>query len=95
MSHCFSDSVAQKNTNIKFIEKNFSEFEKIELIQKRKHRNNKISYDFYYNLDDGTYIIYSIAFEEKPLLINAFHVNRNFISFKKKLLKAYQRRVIG
>jgi len=91
----FDYSVAQKNTDITFIEKNFSEFKRIELVQERKHKNQKISYDFYYRLDDGTYIIYSIAFEEKPVLINAFHVNRNFIDFKRKLLNAYKRKLIG
>jgi len=91
----FYYSALQKDTDIKFIEKNFTEFNKIRLVQKRKHKNGKISYDFYYELEDETYIIYSIAFEVKPLLINAFHVNRNFKNFKKRLLKAYKKQLIG
>jgi hypothetical protein len=91
----FYYSIVEKDTDVKFIEKKFIEFDRVRLVQKRKHRNGKISYDFYYELEDGTYIIYSIAFEDKPLLINAFHVNRNFKQFKKRLLKAYKKQFIG
>ena len=91
----FYYSALQKNTDLKFIEKKFVEFNRVELVQKREHRNRKISYDFYYRLDDETYIVYSIALENKLILINAFHVNRNFRHFRKKLSKAYKRQLTG
>lgn len=89
-SEHFLYSVDEKNTDVEMLKNNFKEFSKIKVIQKRKHRNGKESYDFYYELDDKTYIIYSIAFEEKIVLINGFHVRRNFEHFKKALMRAYK-----
>jgi|SRR3989344_7295827 len=93
----FLYSLEEKGTNINFLEEKFREFERIKIIIKRKHKiNDKVTYDFYYELEDSTYILYAIALEEpKPLLINAFHVDRNFKKFKKWLIKAYKNQLIG
>ena len=84
-------SIAEKSTNLILLKQIFTEFERIKLINKRKHKGiNKISYDFYYELDDGSYILYAIALEEpKPKLLNAFHVQRNFRKFKQRLMNVY------
>ncbi len=88
----FEFSVLQKNTNVSILKEKFRKFKRINLIQKRKHRIGNITYDLYYKLDDGTYLLYAIAFREtaKPLLINGFHVKRNFDKFKEKIIRAYK-----
>jgi hypothetical protein len=89
----FYYSLAEKNTDLELIKKVFNEFFRVSLVQKRKHKNGKISYDFYYALDDESYILYAVSIDER-ILINAFHVNRNFEHFKKRLIKAYGRKLI-
>lgn len=91
----FYYSIEEKATDISILKENFAKFEKIKLINKRKHKNNNITYDFYYELDDGTYILYCIVLEDIPKLLNAFHVSRNFKLFKKNLIKAYKRQLTG
>ena len=92
----FYYSLEEKNTDINFIKDNFEKFNLIKLINKRRHKNTKFSFDFYYELEDGTYILYAIALdEEKPVLFNAFHVIRNFKQFRKNLIKAYKDKLIG
>jgi hypothetical protein len=93
-SHFFY-SLDEKGTEIEILKENFILHEKIKMINKRKHRNNNITYDFYYELDDGTYLLYCIALEEIPILLNAYHVRRNFNQFKKSLIKAYRRNLTG
>lgn len=91
----FYYSIDEKGTDISLLEKNFRNFEKIKIAVKRKHKNGKISYDFYYELEDGTYLVYAISLENFPQLLNGFKVNRNFRHFKKSLLKAYRKQLIG
>jgi len=91
----FYYSIDEKGTDISILEKNFRNFDKIKLAVKRKHKNGKTSYDFYYELEDGTYLAYAIALENFPRLLNGFKVNRNFRHFKKSLLKAYRKQLIG
>jgi len=52
----FYYSIDEKGTDLNLLKTTLSEFNKIKLVCKRKHKNGKISYDFYYELDDGTYI---------------------------------------
>ena len=54
-------------------------------------KSTSVSYDFYYGLEDGTYLIYGIYFEEIPILLNGFKVDRNFKNFKKQLIKNYRK----
>jgi hypothetical protein len=92
----FFYSLDEKGQNIEFLKEKFNEFERIKLIAKRKHKNDKISYDFYYLLDDNSYILYAIALdEEKPIMLNAFQVQRNFRHFRNALIKAYKDKLIG
>jgi hypothetical protein len=91
----FEYSIDEKGTDLAEIKENFRKFEKVKMINQRRHASGKISYDFYYELEDGTYLIYALILEEKPLLINAFHVSRSFKSFKKHLMKAYKDSLIG
>ena len=88
----FEYSLTEKATDLNLLKQKFIEFNRIKLITKRKHKtNDKFSYDFYYELDDGSYILYAIALEEqKPKLLNAFHVQRNFGKFRQMLIHAYR-----
>jgi hypothetical protein len=90
-------SILEKGTDVNLLKEKFTEFSRIKIITKRQHKtNNKITYDFYYELNDGTYLLYAIALvEPKPILINAFHVERNFKRFKKSLINAYKKQLIG
>ena len=93
----FEYSLSEKGTSINLLNEKFIEFERIKIITKRKHKtSDKLTYDFYYELDDGTYILYAIALDEsKCVLINAFRVDRNLKRFKKWLIKAYKNQLIG
>lgn len=94
----FYYSIAEKATDINLLKENFRKFEKVRLVSKRKHKNGEISYDFYYELANGTYLVFGIRFDEKydkPILLNGFKVDRNFKHFKKSLLKAYKKQLIG
>ncbi len=92
----FYYSIEEKGQNIEFLKEKFNEFERIRLIIKRKHKNDKISYDFYYLLDDNSYVLYAIVLdEEKPILLNAYQVQRNFKHFRQSLIKAYKDKLIG
>ncbi len=54
----FEYSIVEKSTDISLLKNKFHEFDRIKLINERKHKtNNKISYDFYYELEDGSYIL--------------------------------------
>ena len=91
----FYYSLEEKGTDIKLLKEKYIKFELIRLINKRRHKNGKISYDFYYELKDKTYIVYAVSFEDvKPRMLNAFHVNRNFKKFKEQLIKAYKDKLI-
>lgn len=91
----FYYSIEEKNTDINLLKENFRDLEKIKLIIKRKHKNGKSSYDFYYELEEGTYLVYGISFEDMPVLLNGFKVDRNFKHFKKQLMKNYKKYLIG
>ena len=88
----FEYSLMEKATDLNLLKYKFTEFGRIKLINKRKHKkSNKISYDFYYELEEDSYLLYAIALDEsKPKLLNAFHVKRNFRKFRQKLIRSYQ-----
>lgn len=93
----FEYSVLEKGTDVNLLREKFKEFERIKIIIKRQHKtNNKLTYDFYYELDKGSYILYAVALDEqKPILINAFHVDRSFKRFKQWLISAYKDKLIS
>ena len=80
-----------------FIKDKFRDFDKIELITRRKHgKSGKINYDFYYHLENNYYIIYSIdLYGERPILINAYYVERNFKRYKDWLIRDYKNKLIN
>lgn len=91
----FEYSILEKGIDVQLLKNKFSEFERIKIITKRQHKVSNISYDFYYELDDGSYILYALYLEEaKPKLLNAFRVHRNFKRFKQKLVNAYKDKLI-
>ena len=85
-------SILEKNTNESLIENIYPKFDLVKLIKKRERPNKKISYDLYYELSDDTFVIIVLSFQTNPpILINAFHVKRNFKKFRKNLSKYYGR----
>ncbi len=93
----FYYSLDEKITDLQFITNKFAEFDRIELIVKRKHKKSqKTNYDFYYHLDEGYYVIYSIDLDgNRAVLINAYYVQRNFKRYKEWLTRAYKDKLIG
>ena len=83
-------SLLEKNTDEKLIKEIYPKFDLIKLIKKRIRSNGKISYDFYYELENGTFIIMILSFQTSPpTIINGFHAKRDFKKFKKSLSKHY------
>jgi hypothetical protein len=93
----FFDSIDEKGTDLQLIKEKFKEFDRIKLVTRRKHlESGKINYDFYYLLKNNYYIIYAIDLDgEKPILINALYVERNFKRYKDWLVRAYGNKLIG
>jgi len=88
-------SIYQKNTDEQRLADAFLEFNRIEMIMKRKRKSGKGSYDIFYKMDDGSYVLYAIDLGAVPLIvINAYPVERNFEQFKKYILKKYWREMI-
>jgi len=87
----FYYSLDEKGTDFNFIKDKFIEFERIRMVTRRKHgKSEKINYDFYYLLENNYYIIYAIDLNEaRPILINAYYVERNFKRYKEWLIRAY------
>jgi len=85
-------SLLEKNTDEKSIEETYPKFDLIKLIKKRVRPNNKVSYDFYYELNEETFVIIVLSFQTSPpTIINCFHAKRNFKKFKENLLKYYKK----
>ena len=93
----FYYSLDEKGTDLNLIKEKYREFDKINLIVKIKHNNSqKISYNFYYHLENKYYALYSIDLNEpRPILINAYYVQRNFKRYKEWLVRAYRNKLIG
>ncbi|HIG94431.1 MAG: hypothetical protein QT05_C0009G0011 [archaeon GW2011_AR13] len=88
----YYDSILEKDTDEKILLRHFNEFKKIKLISFRERVNKKSNYDIYYELDDGTYIVYAIDIHNSPpILINAFPVKKNLKKFVKCIFKRYKR----
>ena len=91
----FYYSLDEKGTNLQFIKDRFRDFDRIKMVTRRKHgKSGKINYDFYYLLDNNYYLIYAIDLNgEKPILINAYYVERNFKRYKDWLIKDYRKKL--
>ncbi len=85
-------SLLQKNTNEKELDEYFTKFDRIKLIFYRKRLSGYNNYDFHYEKDDGTYIVYSINLDKMPPeLINAFTSDKNFKNFLRIISKRYDK----
>ena len=88
-------SVAEKNTNEDELRNYFPKFEKIKMIFYRKRPSGYNNYDFHYEKEDGTYLVYAINLDKKPPeLINAFAAEKNFKNFAKAVAKRYWKKMI-
>src|SRR3989344_8443023 len=84
-AHC-ELSIMEKGVNEDFLRKTFIEFNRIKLISLRKRKSGRENYDFYYLMDDMTYVLYAINItKDPPILINAIHASMNFENFTKSL----------
>ncbi len=91
----FEFSVMEKMTNISKIKEIYPKFELVKSIELRENEKGQKYYSLNYELDDGTLIVISLVLErEKPLIINAFYVNRSYKEFEKSLRKNYSRKFI-
>jgi hypothetical protein len=93
----FNYSINEKGTDLNFIKQKYVEFDRINLVIKRKHvKSRKMNYDFYYLLENKCYIIYSIVLSrEIPVLINAYYVQRNFEEYKKWVVMVHRDKIIN
>ena len=74
----FQNRLIMRDLSEEFIDKTFSQKEKIKLIDKRKHKKD-IGYDFYYELSrTKTLKLCFIFFEDKTLLINGILMHRRW-----------------
>ena len=93
-AHC-ELSIMEKGVNEDFLRKTFIEFNRIKLISLRKRKSGRENYDFYYLMDDMTYVLYAINItKDPPILINAIHASMNFENFKKSLFKINKDKVV-
>lgn len=86
----FEFSIDEKLVNIEKIKETFYKFELIKSIELRENERKQRHYSFNYELNDGTFVVISLVLNlEKPTIINAFHVQRNYKNFEKSLRRNY------
>lgn len=91
----FEFSIMEKLTDIDKLKEIFSKFNLIKSIELRENEKKQKYYSLNYELEDGTFIVISIVLDrEKPLIINGFHVKRNYKEFEKSLRKYYSKKFI-
>lgn len=91
----FEFSVDEKLSNLKIISETFKKFELIKSVELRENEKKQRYYSINYVLPDETYIVISLSLnKEKPLIINAFHVQRSYKSFERSLRKNYGKKFI-
>jgi len=94
-SYCNQIVNYPKATNEEMIKENFSKFELIKSIELRKNERKEKYYSFNYELNDGTFIVIVLSLNfEPPMIINAYHVRRNYKQFETSLRKNYKRKFI-
>ncbi len=78
----YEESILSKDTNEELLRETYPLFHKLKLIGLRKKLNSNENYDLYYELDDGTAVVFAIDIRTKPpTLINAFRFSRNLRRF--------------
>ena len=90
----FEFSISEKLTDINKLKQTFSKFELIKSIELRENEKKQKYYSFNYELEDSTFVVLSLVLNPKPLLINGFHVSRNYKQFEKSLRKNYSSKFI-
>ena len=91
----FEFSVMEKLTDERILKNIFQKFELISSVELRQNEKGQEYYGLNYELEDGTFIVFSFVLNRRnPLLINAFHVKRNYKGFIKHLKKNYGQKFI-
>ncbi len=90
----FEFSILEKLTDLNKIKETFSKFELIKSIEIRENDKKQRHYSLNYELTDGTYVVIAFLLEDKPIIINGFHVSRNYRNFEKSLRKNYSEKLI-
>jgi len=94
-THYYKFSLLEKNTDEKELGEYFQRFDKIKLIFHRIRQNRFNNYDFHYEKEDGTYIVYAINIDKiPPELINAFVADKNFNNFMKAVKRRYWKEMV-
>lgn len=91
----YEDSLLEKNTDEKLLKEYYPQFNRVKLVGLRKREGKKSNYDVFYELDDGTAILFAIDIDKTPpTLMNAFHFNRSLKKFIEYIIKKYGREMI-
>lgn len=91
----FEFSVMEKATDEKILKEIFPKFELIKTIQLRENEKGEKHYSFNYEMSDGTFVVIVLALnKEPPMIINGYHVNRNYKQFERSLRKGYGNKFI-
>ncbi|MEK7548976.1 MAG: hypothetical protein AAB496_00580 [Patescibacteria group bacterium] len=91
----FEFSLVEKATDLDFLSKIFPKFEDIKSVELRENEKSEKHYSFNYELQDGTFVIISLALDKiPPLIVNGFHAKRNYKEFEKSLKKNYRDKFI-
>jgi len=91
----FEFSIMEKMTDLKKLSEIFPEFGLIKSIEIRENEKGQRYYSLNYELKDETFVVISIIFDKTPpMIINGFHVNRNYKQFEKSLRRNYKDKLI-
>ena len=91
----YEESLWTKDTDENKLKEVYEEFYRIKQVFYRIRKGGYNSYDFHYELDDGTFAIISINLDSKPPeIINGFFSSTNFKNFMKAISKRYWKKII-
>ena len=94
-SRHYEMSVLQKNTDEEKLKEYFRKFDRIKMVFYRRRKSGYVNYDFHYEIEDGTFIVYAIDIDGKPpVLINGFHADKNFKRFAKAVARRYWKKMV-
>src|SRR3989339_466901 len=80
----FEFSVMEKITDINLLRKTFPKFENIKTIELRENELGQQHHSFNYELEDGTFVVISLALDKNPpLIVNGYHSKTNYKRFEK------------
>ena len=91
----YTESLWVKDTDENELKKIYGEFQRIKQIFYRVRKNGFNSYDFHYELDNGTFATISVHLDSNPPeIINGFFNSTNFKNFMKAVSKRYWKKMI-